>query len=556
MPRRTPLPAPRPGALACLLCGAVLALALAACAPSVPPPTTDANPRPVVDDASSLRRVPVLTTLSSVLDTGRQSFEAGRYAVAGARFEAVLAHEPHEPVATIYLGLCHWFAGHPEKTTALWTAYPDDDPPGFAAALRAEAASLAMLADRLRARGLVRSALQGGQEPLAPGLAVLARPRLESPALPGVGRALQWLLHEAVAGPVSGLDAPRPAPYGLLRAVTREAGLDHPRGDDAETALLLAQLIGAQYAVSCTLAPVPGAPGLVRTRVTAQSAEDPGQRLLRLGAAAEEAARAAADARKALADLDQDLALTAFGLRYYEAEERMNTLLAERKALETQILALNRARALRAATETVERLERQKRTFAAAQQELRDLEQATVGLAAHVFAHNPESLAKRDAELRDSRSGLEAKATELAQRADIARAEVLRRWPPEGLSVDFTLPEAELTRWPALARRAVGSLLGGRPLPGALAPAFGPDAGPDALSALDRALAAREAGDQASAREQFALARPLAPRPPELPAPDFDLAAQADMAPEAIAALYVRRLTRALDAARSGGRTP
>jgi hypothetical protein len=272
--------------------------------------------------------------------------------------------------------------------------------------------------------------------------------------------------------------------------VTREAGLDHPRGDDAETALLLAQLIGAQYAVSCTLAPVPGAPGLVRTRVTAQSAEDPGQRLLRLGAAAEEAARAAADARKALREaLDQDLALTAFGLRYYEAEERMNTLLAERKALETQILALNRARALRAATETVERLERQKRTFAAAQQELRDLEQATGGLAAHVFAHNPESLAKRDAELRDSRSGLEAKATELAQRADIARAEVLRRWPPEGLSVDFTLPEAELTRWPALARRGRGPA--GRAAPaGALAPAFGPDAGPDALSALDRACRA------------------------------------------------------------------
>ncbi len=547
MPRPTPSRAPRPSARTLALAGVLLILFLAGCAPSVPPPTTGTGP--AADPSSSLRRVPVLSTVGGVLDMGRQSFEAGRHAVAGARFEAVLAREPHEPLATIYLGLCRWFAGHPEETAALWEAYPDDRLPGFAAALRTEAASLALLADRLRARGLVRAAFQGAQEPLVPGLALLARPRLEGPDVPGAGRALHLLLHQGLAG----LDTPRLVPYGLARALAAEAGLDHPRGADAEDALLLAQLTGAQYAISCTLAPAPGAPGTVRTRLTVQSAEDPAQRLLRLGAAAEEAASAAADARRVLADLDQDLALTAFGLRYFEAEKRMGGLLARRKALEARILELNRQRRLDEVPAALRRLERHERTFAAAQQELRELEQATVGLAAHIFAHDAEALARRDDELRAARPALEARATELRQRADIARAEALRRWPPGGRSAGFDLPVAELTRWPALAVRAAGALLDGRPLPGTLPPAFGPDADLDGLLALDRALAAREAGDQSAARELLARARALAPRPPALPAPDFDPAAQADLSAQAIAELYVQRLTRALEAARGGG---
>jgi len=561
MPRRMFLFAPRLGALL------ALTIWLGACAPSMPP-TTPTEPGQTADGGSSLRLVPVLTTLSSVLDSGRESFEAGRYAVAGARFEAVLARDPENPLATIYLGLCHWFAGRPEDTAALWQAYPETPLPAFAAALRTEAAALELLADRLRARGLVQAAFQGQDEALAPGLAAVALPRLDG-AVPAVGRALHLLLH----GALGGLDTPRPAPYGLTRAVADEAGLDpqqppdarsqDPRGAEArdsaargaEDALLLARIMGAQYAITATLAPAPGAPGMVRTRVTVQNAEPAPVRLARLGAAAEEAARAAADARQALALLDQDLAQTAFGLQYFEAEARLNELLAERSALEEHISELNRTRSLAAAI-AVGRLERLEETTARAQQDLRALERATVGLAAHIFTYTAQTLAQRDTELRAARPGLEARATELAQRAGVARAETMRRWPPGGLTAEFDLPGDQLTRWPALAARAVGDILDGRPLPGALPVAFGQGVGLDALLALDRALAAREAGDPATAQAQFALARPLTPRPPGLPAPDFDLAAQADMAPGDIAALYAGRLTQALEdarAMRSGG---
>lgn len=549
MPRRT--------LVSTLRLGALLALAawLGACAPSMPP-TTPTEPGQVADGGPSLRTVPVLATLSGVLESGRESFEAGRYAVAGARFEAVLARDPENPLATAYLGLCHWFAGRPEATAALWDAYPETPLPAFAAALRAEAAALEMLADRLRARGLVQAAFQGQDEPLGPGLAVLAPPRLEG-GVPGVGRALLLLLH----GAVGGLDAPRLAPWGLMQAVAAEAGLDPQEGDaaqGAEDALLLARLVGAQYAVTATLAPAPGAPGMVRTRLAVQSAEPAPARLARLGDAAEQAARTAADARQALALLDQDLAQTAFGLQYFEAEKRLDELLAERSALQEHIAGLHRARSLTAAAIAIGRLERLEETAARAQQDLRALEQATVGLAAHIFAYNAQTLAQREAELRATRADLEARATELTQRAGVARAEAMRRWPPGGLTAEFDLPGDRLTRWPALAARAVGDILGGRPLPGTLPAAFGPDAGPDTLLALDRALAAREAGDPATAREQFALARPLVPRPPGLPAPDFDLAAQAGMAPGDIAALYAQRLTRALDDARAarGRRAP
>lgn len=542
MPRRTLHPALRLGALL------TLAVWLGACAPSMPP-TTPTEPGQMAGGGSSLRAVPVLATLSGVLESGRESFGAGRYAVAGARFEAVLARDPDNPLATAYLGLCHWFAGRPEATAALWKAYPETPLPAFAAALRTEAAALELLADRLRARGLVQAAFQGQDEPLVPGLAVAAPPRLEG-GVPGVSRALLLLLH----GAVGDLDAPRLAPWGLMQAVAAEAGLD-PQGGDAaqgaEDALLLARLVGAQYAVTATLSPAPGAPEVVRTRVAVQSAEPAPVRLARLGAAAEEAARTAADARQALTLLDQDLAQTAFGLQYFEAEKHLNELLAERSALQEHILELNRARSLTAAAIAVGRLERLEESAARAQQDLRALERATVGLAAHIFAYDAQTLTRREAELHATRAGLEARATELAQRAGVARAEAMRRWPPGGLTAQFDLPGDQLTRWPALAARALGGILDGRPLPGTLPVAFGPGAGLDELLALDRALAAREAGDPATAREQFALARPLAPRPPGLPAPDFDLAAQADMAPGDIAALYAQRLTRALEEARA-----